>query len=178
MSILEKITYKQGVSSKEFTGYFLAVGFPAAVLVLTLTVITQFKQFGQNLLAPMVAIMWCCGAICSLILPSHRQHILTEIHWTITGYLLGMFGLQQIVQLASGTTSEMLAATYTHSMPAASNASLSGFLEYMLWIAAVMVPIGFVIMEAKKIVLFRRKVSKQRFFDQLRGIRDTDREGR
>ena len=63
-------------------------------------------------------------------------------------------------------------------MPPASNASLSGFLEYMLWIAAVMVPIGFVIMEAKKIVLFRRKVSKQRFFDQLRGIRDTDREGR
>ena len=57
-------------------------------------------------------------------------------------------------------------------MPAASNASLSGFLEYMLWIVAVMVPIGFVVMEGKKIVLFRRKISKQKFFDQLRGIRE------
>lgn len=169
---MNQITYKQGLSSKDFSGYFLAIGFPAAVFVLTLVIITQFKQFGQNLLAPMVAIMWCCGAICSLILPSHRQHILTETHWTITGYLLGMFGLQQVVQLASGTTNEMLAATYSQAMPAASNASLSGFLEYMLWISAVMIPIGFIIMESKKIILFRSKISKQRFFDQLRGIRN------
>ena len=26
---MEKITYKQGMSSKEFTGYFWAIGFPA-----------------------------------------------------------------------------------------------------------------------------------------------------
>ena len=68
-----------------------------------------------------------------------------------------MFGLQKIVQLVSGTTNEMLTATYDQAMPAASNASLSGFLEYMLWIVAVMVPIGFIVMEGKKIILFRRK---------------------
>lgn len=169
---MEKITYRQGMSSKELTGYFFAVGFPAVVLVLSLIMISQFGQFGQNLMAPMVALMWGCGAICALILPSHRQGIITETHWTITGYLVGMFGLQKIVQLVSGTTNEMLTVTYDQAMPAASNASLSGFLEYMLWIVAVMVPIGFIVMEGKKIILFRRKISKQKFFDQLRGIRD------
>lgn len=169
---MEKITYKQGISGKEITGYFFAIGFPAAVLVLSLIIVSYFGQFGQNLMAPMVAFMWICGAICALILPSHRQGIITETHWTIVGYLIGMFGLQKIVQLVSGTTNEMLVATYEQAMPAASNASLTGFLEYMLWIVAVMVPIGFTAMEGKKIILFRRKVSKQKFFDQLRGIRD------
>lgn len=175
---MEKITYKQGMSSKEFTGYFFSIGFPAAVLVLSLVIISQFGAFGQNLMAPMVALMWTSGAICSLILPSHRQSIISETHWTVAGYLIGMFGLQKIVQLVSGTTNEMLAATYDQVMPAASNASLSGFLEYMLWIVAVMVPIGFIVMEGKKIVLFRRKVSKQKFFEQLRGIRENERTGK
>ena len=169
---MEKITYRQGMSSQEFAAYFFAVGFPAAVLVLSIVIVTRFGQFGQNLIAPMTAVMLGAGAVCAILLPSHRQNIITETHWTITGYLLGMFGLQKVVQLVSGTTSEMLAATYDQAMPAASNASLSGFLEYMLWIVAVMVPIGFVVMEGKKIVLFRRKISKQKFFDQLRGIRE------
>lgn len=169
---MEKITYKQGISGKEITGYFFAIGFPATVLILSLIIVSYFAQFGQKLMAPMVALMWICGAICALILPSHRQGIITETHWAIVGYLIGMFGLQKIVQLVSGTTNEMLVATYEQAMPAASNASLTGFLEYMLWIVAVMVPIGFAVMEGKKIILFRRKVSKQKFFDQLRGIRD------
>lgn len=175
---MERITYKQGISSKEFSGYFFAIGFPAAILVLCLVIVTRFGQFGQNLMAPMVALMWGSGAVCSLILPSHRKGIIAETHWTIVGYLIGMFGLQQIVQLVSGTTSEMLAATYTQAMPAASNASLSGFLEYMIWIVAVMVPIGFIVMEGKKIVLFRRKASRQKIFDQLRGIRENDPSGK
>lgn len=171
---VERITYKQGLSGKEISGYFFTVGFPAAVFVLCLVIVAQFGQFGRNLMAPMVALMWMSGAICALILPSHRQSIITETHWTIAGYLVGMFGLQQIVQLVSGTTNEMLAATYTQAMPAASNASLSGFLQYMIWIVAVMVPIGFIVMEGKKIVLFRRKMSKQKFLNQLRGIRDNE----
>lgn len=169
---MEKITYKQGISSKEVTGYFFAIGFPVVVLVLSLIIVSCFGQFGQNLIAPMVALMWIGGAVCGLILPSHRQGIITETHWTIVGYLIGMFGLQKIVQLVSGITNEMLAATYEQAMPAASSASLTEFLEYMLWIVVVMVPIGFVVMEGKKIILFRRKVSKQKFFDQIRGIRD------
>ena len=171
---MEKITYKQGMSSREFSGYFFAIGFPAAVLVLCLVVISTFGQFGQKLMAPMTALMWACGAGCALLLPSHRRDIVTETHWTITGYLLGMLGLQKIVQLVSGTTSEMLAATYAQAMPAASNASLSGFLEYMIWIVAVMVPLGFIVMEAKKIVLFRRKASRQKILEQLRGIRENE----
>lgn len=175
---MDRITYKQGLSSKELTGYFFAIGFPAFVFILSLIMVSQFGQFGKNLMAPMIALMWCCGSICGLILPSHRREIITETHWTIVGYLVGMFGLQKIVQLVSGTTNEMLAATYEQAMPAASNASLSGFLEYMLWIVAVMVPIGFAVMEGKKIILFRRKVSRQKFFDQLRGIRDNHSDSR
>lgn len=49
----ERITYKQGISSKEFFGYFFAIGFPAAILTHCLVIVTRFGQFGQNLMTPM-----------------------------------------------------------------------------------------------------------------------------
>ena len=58
---MEKITYRQGMSSQEFAAYFFAVGFPAAVLVLSIVIVTRFGQFGQNLIAPMTAVMWGAG---------------------------------------------------------------------------------------------------------------------
>ena len=60
---MEKITYRQGMYSQEFAAYFFAVGFPAAVLVLSIVIVTRFGQFGQNLIAPMTAVMWGAGAV-------------------------------------------------------------------------------------------------------------------
>lgn len=169
---MQNITYKHGISNKEMSGYLWAVGFPTLVFALAMVVIMQFGRFGANLIAPMTGAMWVCGAACGLILPSHRKNILTQTHWTIIGYLVGLLGLREVIRLVSGTTTQMLMATYQQAMPAASNTSLSGFLEYMLWILTVMVPIGFLVMQGKTIMLFRRKVSHQKFFDQVRGIRD------
>ena len=127
---MEKITYKQGMSSKKFTGYFWVIGFPVIILALAMIIVMQFGKFGQNLIARMVGAMRVVGAAYSFILPSHRKSIVTETHWTIVGYLLGLFGLREVIKLVSGTTTQMLMATYQQAMPAASGASLSGFPEY------------------------------------------------
>ena len=55
---MAKITYRQGMCSKEFAAYFFAVGFPAAVLLLSIVIVTRFGKFVQNLLAPMTDVMW------------------------------------------------------------------------------------------------------------------------
>ena len=169
---MENITFKQGVSRKELSGYFWAVSFPVIIFALALFVVMRFGRFGSNLIAPMVGFMWMLGAACAFVLPSHRKGIIAETHWIIVGYLIGLTGLREVIRLVSGTTTQMLMATYEQAMPAASGASLSGFLEYMLWILTVMVPVGFLVMEGKKVILFRRKISHQKIFEQLRGIRE------
>ena len=54
---MEKITYRQGMSSQEFAAYFFAVGFPAAVLVLSIVIVTRFGQFGQNVFYTIIGVM-------------------------------------------------------------------------------------------------------------------------
>ena len=66
----------------------------------------------------------------------------------------------------------MLMASYNQAIPLTSGSTISGYLQTLLWIASVMTPLGFVGMQGKKIYSFRRKASKQKFFEQTRGLRD------
>ena len=75
----------------------------------------------------------------------------------------------------AGVSSEMLMASYNQAIPLTSGSTISGYLQSLLWIASVMTPLGFIGMQAKKIYSFHRKASKQKFFEQTRGLRDTGR---
>ena len=175
MKEIKPITYKKGVNGADIYRYVKAVGIPVSVILLALFVINRFAQFGDNLIAPLTGIMWSFGALCALLLPSHRVSILTETHVTIVCYLLSMTGIRELIALVSGVSAEMLMASYNQAIPLTSGSTISGYLQTLLWIAAVMTPLGFVGMQAKKVYSFRRKASKQKFFDQTRGLRDTGR---
>ena len=86
-----------------------------------------------------------------------------------------MAGIRELIALVSGVSSEMLMASYNQAIPLTSGSTISGYLQSLLWIASVMTPLGFMGMQAKKIYSFRRKASKQKFFEQTRGLRDTGR---
>ena len=143
--------------------------------MLALFVITRFAQFVSNLIAPLTGIMWAFGALCALLLPSQRVSTLTETNVTIACYLLSMAGIRELIALVSGVSSEMLMASYNQAIPLTSGSTISGYLQSLLWIASVMTPLGFMGMQAKKIYSFCRKASKQKFFEQTRGLRDTGR---
>jgi hypothetical protein len=64
-------------------------------------------------------------------------------------------------------------ATYNQPMPMSTGNTISGFIQTMLLITSVMVPVGFLGMEGKKILMFRKRMSKEKVLDQLRNIRDT-----
>ena len=169
------ITYKKGVSGADIYRYIKAVGLPVGVFLLALFVITRFAAFGGNLIAPLTGIMWAFGTVCALLLSSHRTSILTETHVTVGCYLIALTGLRAVISLVSGVSSEMLMASYNQAIPLTSGSTISGYLQTLLWIAAVMTPLGFIGMQAKKVYSFKKKVSKQKFFEQTRGLRDSGR---
>ena len=130
--------------------------------------------FGTKLVAPLTAIMICMGAICAIILPSHRSSILTETNVTVGIYLITLIALKHIISMMSGISSEMFMAVFNQAIPATSGSAISGWLQTLMWITAVMTPIGFVGMQGKRIFTFKRKASKEKFIEQTRGIRTTD----
>jgi len=171
----QSLTYRQSLSGADIYRYIKAVGLPVSIFLLAIFIIVRFAAFGSNLVAPMTGIMWVAGAICALILPSHRATILTETHVTIGCYLLALAGIRELIALVSGVSSEMLMASYNQAIPLTSGSTISGYLQTLLWISAIMTPLGFVGMQGKRIYSFKRKASKQKFFDQTRSIRDSGR---
>ena len=171
----QSLTYKQSLSGADVYRYIKAVGLPISVFLLAMFVIARFAQFGANLVAPLCGIMWVIGAACALVLPSHRSTILTETHVTIACYLLALAGIRELIALVFGVSAEMLMASYGQAIPLTSGSTISGYLQTLLWISAIMTPLGFVGMQGKRVYSFKRKASKQKFFDQTRSIRDSGR---
>ena len=169
----QSLTYRQSVSGADISRYIKAIGLPVGVVLMAMFVISRFAQFGNNLVAPLTGIMWAIGAFCALILPSHRSNILNETHVTIACYLLALAGIRELIALVSGVSAEMLMASYGQAIPLTSGSTISGYLQTLLWISAIMTPLGFVGMQGKRVYSFKRKASKQKFFDQTRSIRDT-----
>ena len=69
----------------------------------------------------------------------------------------------------------MLMATYNQPIPVTSGAAFSGYLQTMLWITTIMTPVGFIVMEVKKLFTLRRTAETKKFHDNLLGVRKNGR---
>lgn len=167
-----KITYKQKVNGSDIFRYVKAIGLPTSVFLIAMYVISKFAGFGTSLIAPMTGAMWGIGVIAALILPSHRSTILTETHVAIPSYLITLTVIRELISIISGVSSEMLMASYNQAIPLTSGSAVSGYIQNLLWITSVLVPLGFIGMQVKRIYSFKRKASKQKFLDQTRNIRN------
>lgn len=168
----QRVTYKRGLSSKELTAYVKAVAVPMGIFLIAMFVISRFGKFGTNLLAPASGVMWLMGAFTAFLIPAQRKESINQTHGAILGYLAGMFMLRMLIGIAAGVSSEQLMASYNQAMPMSTSSTISGFLQSMLWILAFLTPITFCGMQGKKIITFRRSLSKERVLEQLRGIHD------
>lgn len=172
----ERITYKRGMSSKELSEYIKAIAIPAGVFLVSMFIISKFGKFGIGLLAPASGFMWLFGAVVAFVIPSQRKETINQTHATILGYLCGLYLLRILIGVAAGVSSEQLMASYSQAMPSATGSTISGFLQSMLWILAFMTPITYAGMQGKKLVTFRRTLSKDRVLEQLRGVHENRRD--
>lgn len=166
------LSYKQKASHADMMRYFRAVALPIGIFLLGIFTITQFGPFGTKIIAPVTGIMWVFGVGCSVALPSQRLSILRETHATIAIYLVGLTGIRELISLASGVSAEMLMAAFGQAIPLTSGSTFANWLQNLLWITALLTPLGFVIMQGKKVYSFRRKGNPKQVLTQLRNIRN------
>lgn len=167
----KNFTYVKKASGKERNKLVWAVVFPVAVFFLSIIGISVFKNFGKILMAPLIGAMWIVGAACAVYMPSHRKDIIKETLTFISTYNATLLGLRELIGITSGVSSQMLMATFGQPLATASANTIPGYLQSMLYISAAMIPFGFLGMELKRIITFKRSVNKQRTMEQLRSIR-------
>lgn len=167
-----RITYKQGMSSKELGNYIKASMIPIGVFFLVVFVITQFGAFGSNIMAPACCAVWVFGVIVALKAPSQRKSTLNEVYAMIAGYCAGLYVIRILIGLSANTSSEQLMATYNQAMPVSTGSTIAGYLQSMLWILAFIPPFTFLGVLAKKLITFRKTAAKNKVLEQIRGIHD------
>ena len=171
----ERITYKERMTGQDISKYAKAIGFPLVAFAVNIWTITSFRAFGTELIAPLSAAIWVAGLVTGLILPSHRRTTLNETVIALVGYSVVLMGLRYALQLISGVSTEMLIASYGQIISLTGGSAVQGYIQNILWISAIMVPIGFIGMQAKKLVQFRRLMAKNKALDRIRSIRETNR---
>lgn len=167
----ERLTYKRAQANADLFRYVKAIAFPVGIFMLAMFTIDRLNLFGINIVAPLTSVMWLSGIIVGLIQPSLRRATLRETHITIGVYLISITLFKELVASISGISSEMLMATYNQPIPVTSGAAFSGYLQTMLWITTIMTPVGFIIMEVKKLFTMRRTQEAKKFHDTLLGAR-------
>ena len=168
----ENIKYSPNVSTQDTMNLIKAIAIPTALFALALFVISSFANFGSFLIAPMTGGCWMVGFIVALIMPAQRKSTIRETEVFIGGYLLGLYAIKIVIGLASGVSAEMIAASFDQAIPTATGNAIPGYLQTMLLITAFMGPIGFVGMQGKRLLTFRRNQSMQKVFQRTQGIRN------
>lgn len=168
----ETLTYKQNMSKAEVFRVIKAIGLPLLVFGLGLFTISNFANFGAKLICPLSGAMWATGFLVALLMPSQRQETLNQTMVVCSLYFLALVGLKILLAVVSGVSSEMIAASYDQAIPTSTGNAIPGYLQTMLWFVAVLLPVGDISMQVKRLFQFKRNQSLQKTFGQKRGLRN------
>ena len=170
---IETLTYKQNMSKAEVYRVMKAVGIPISVFALGLYTISNFANFGTLIICPLSGAMWFVAVVVAFLMPAQRNEVLNQAMITCSSYYAGLFGLRLLLGIISGASSEMIAASYDQAIPMSTGNAIPGYVQTMIWFVAVLVPIGFIGMQGKRLLNFRHSQTLQKMFGQKRGIRNS-----
>lgn len=168
----EVLTYKQDLSKAEIQRVAIAIGAPLGVLAIGIFTITNLANFGTKLICPLSAAMWIIGLVVAALMPAMRKEVLNQTLVTCALYYLGLLALKILLGLASGVSSEMIAASFDQAIPTATGNAIPGYLQNIMWFTAVGVPIGFVSLQGKRLFQFKKSQTLNKTFGQKRSIRE------
>jgi len=132
----------------------------------------RFKNFGRLLMVPMIAAMWLFGNFVAYYLPAQRKLTINQTYITIASYCGTLLLIHEMIALTSGVSGNMLMATFNEAIPVTLANSAPSYLQGILGWAVFMIPFGFFIMQAKKLVSFSKQKDKNKTLERLRSYRN------
>lgn len=168
----KNLTFKQNMSRQEAMAIFKAVILPIITFVLGLFVISNLANYGKYLICPLAGVMWLTGLIVAIIMPGQREEVLNQTLVISCIYFIALIGLKGLLGLLSGVSAEMIMASFDQAMPTATGNAIPGYVQTMMWFVAVLVPVGNIGMQVKRVFQFKKTQSLHKAFGQARGLRN------
>ena len=167
----DRIVYKTKTTGEEVMRFVKAIGLPIGCLILGMFTVNIFGAFGEKLITPLFASCWVVSVLVALFMPNHRADSLEKCEKLLIAYCVGLLALRFLNAKVSGVSTEMLMATYNEVLPTATGNAMAGFVQSMLWIFTVSLPLGFITYQGKRFIDFRRNKGVQTAFERIRSIR-------
>lgn len=168
------LVYKDSLDKTDIIAFLKAIALPTLVFILCLFTIFKFAKFGRIILSPLIVLMWSVALVCAFVLPSQRESVIKETMVTIGIYCCTLLLLRVLIRIMSGASSGVLEASFDITIPETSGTTIIGYIQNILYLGSVLTPLGFVGMQVKRIFQFKKNANKVKTFNQLRNIRDTN----
>lgn len=169
-----KLVYKDALDRTDVIAYIKAISLPTLVFILCLFTTLKFAKFGKIILSPLIVLMWGVALICAFILPSQRESVIKETMVTIGVYCCTLLLFRILIKIMSGASAGVLEASFDITIPETSGTTVVGYIQNILYLGSVLTPLGFVGMQVKRLFQFKKNANKVKTFNQLRNIRDTN----
>lgn len=134
-------------------------------------VVNIYSVFGVKWIQFAVPLMWISGAVACFGIPDEQESTLKETKWAIGGYLGFLLIYRIAIVKFSGISPSEVGASLGVNVPVSSAAATAGFLQNILMITSVMVPIGFVFWVGNKFKVYSGGKRKEEAFMQYKGQR-------
>ena len=167
-----EIVYRQNMTRNEAVHILKAIAFPIAVFCLGLFTINMFGEFGKKLICPLSGAMWDVGVLVALLMPSQRKDALNHMLIVCATYYGTLITVHAVLSVVSGVSSEMIAASFEQAIPTSTGNAIPGYLQTMMWFTGVLVPLGEIGYQLKRLFQFKRQQTLAKTFAQKRGLRN------
>jgi hypothetical protein len=171
MDVTPKLVYTGTINATQIWAYVKIIAFYILELVAWILIARAYAAFGTKLITPMVSAMYIVGAFTTWYIKEDRESTIKSTKWMVAGYLGALLVYRIVIKLAAPVTSDQMSVALNIPIPGASGLAAAGFFQNILWILAIMFPVGFVFMCGKKFVLFHGKQTKEEAFRRAKGLR-------
>lgn len=170
----EEIVYKTPITWRDYKKTLWNFAVYAYICGMWMYLSSVYYNFGKYIISSAIAATIVISSFVAIILASQRIEVIKDMKKMLALYVSVLFAYRYIAMLLSGVSSEDLSAALNTALPGTSGTAMLGWLQTILWIAAIATPVGFCGMQLKKIGQFFGTKRKSQAIREIRDVRDKD----
>lgn len=133
--------------------------------------VNLYATFGQGWIQFAVGLMWVAGAVGVWGIPEEREGTIKETKWAVFGYLAFLLIYRIVIVKFSQFSPDEVGVALGVNVPVPSAASALGFVQNILMIVSILVPVGFALWIGQKFNVQRGRQKKDDAFVKYKGLR-------
>ncbi len=172
----EDNVYRTTITWRHYKPTIINLVIYAYIIAMWIYNVKAYYNFGKFIIGPAVSAMFAVGAIVGFIIPAQRTEIAKDVKKFCAGYVSILFVYRIVIKLVSGVSPENFSAAFNQALPQTTSTSILGWLQTILWIAAILGPVKEITSICSRITQFYGTKTKAKTIRQLRDYRDNKRD--